>query len=214
MSTTFTGSYLIPAPRQRVWEALNDPEILAKAIPGCESLTEEEPRTFRARVTLKIGVVSAAFDGRVVLDPVSPPARFDLRGEASGGLAGFAKGGAEITLDAISEKETRLDYHATADIGGRVAMVGGRLIQSVASSLADRFFAAFAQSVGDGGEIRRLAQPEPAMPLAARAAIPVVSASAMPVAAVPLSSALIFAAGICVGIVATVAALVALSVAL
>ena len=132
MATEFTGSYLIPVARAQVWEALNDHKVLARCIPGCESLVPSGPGSFRARVALRIGVVGATFEGNVHLDPVDPPARFTLTGEASGGLAGFAKGGAEISLSEAEAGATRLDYLARADIGGRVAMVGGRLIQSVA----------------------------------------------------------------------------------
>lgn len=212
MTIAFEGSYLIPAPRQDVWDALNNPDVLARCIPGCESLTEETPGAFRARVALKVGVVSATFDGRVTLQPLSPPEKFTLSGEASGGLAGFATGGADITLDAVSASETRLAYYARADIGGRIAMVGHRLIQSVATSIADKFFANFARELGASDDVRKVEVPVSAAPVNARDPAPV--APSVPMGkAIPVTTLTAFAAGIGVGIASTVAAVLALSVA-
>jgi len=216
MATEFTGSYLIPAPRQKVWEALNDPAVLARCIPGCEALDATGPGSFRAAVALRIGVVGATFAGDVRLDPMDPPAQFRLAGEASGGLAGYAKGGAEVTLAETGPDETRLDYRAQADIGGRVAMVGGRLIQSVAASLADKFFASFAAEVGGGQPVKRLDGKGAVAPAAQEISNLPPSASRAPALGQPLTVGLVgaFLAGIGVGIVATVAAVIALGIAL
>jgi carbon monoxide dehydrogenase subunit G len=136
----------IEAPRQRVYEGLNDPEILQQCIPGCEELIKHSDTDLEAKVTLKIGPVKAKFGGNVVLDPVNPPERFSLTGEGSGGIAGFAKGGADVEL--IEDGDgTILRYTAKADVGGKIAQLGSRLVVSTSKKLAGKFFENFAEAL-------------------------------------------------------------------
>ncbi|KPQ06339.1 MAG: hypothetical protein HLUCCA12_11570 [Rhodobacteraceae bacterium HLUCCA12] len=137
---------LIKAPRDVVYAALNDPEILKHCIPGCEELIKHSDTELEAKVVLKIGPVKARFGGNVTLNPENPPERFSLRGEGSGGAAGFAKGGATVELEDRGA-ETLLRYDAKAEIGGKLAQLGSRLVQSTAKKLAAKFFAAFAEEV-------------------------------------------------------------------
>ena len=140
-----TGEYRIPAPRQRVWEALNDPEILKAAIPGCEELTKVGDNELEARVRAKVGPVSATFTGKVTLSDLNPPESYKISGEGKGGAAGFAKGGAEVKL-AEDGADTILRYSAKADVGGKLAQIGSRLIQGTAKKMADDFFGKFSPS--------------------------------------------------------------------
>lgn len=143
---------IINAPRDVVYAALNDPEILQEAIPGCEELIKHSDTELEARVVLKIGPVKAKFSGNVTLDPESPPERFSLTGAGNGGPAGFAKGGAVVELEEHPEG-TLLRYDAKADIGGKLAQLGSRLIQSTAKKLAGKFFQSFAERVGKTEEV-------------------------------------------------------------
>ena len=138
---------LIKAPRDVVYAALNDPEVLQACIPGCEELIKHSDTDREAKVVLKIGPVKARFGGKVTLNPENPPERFTLTGEGSGGAAGFARGGASVDLVAQGD-ETLLRYEARAEIGGKLAQLGSRLIQSTAKKLAASFFTAFAAKVG------------------------------------------------------------------
>lgn len=138
---------LIKAPRDVVYAALNDPEVLQACIPGCEELIKHSDTDLEAKVVLKIGPVKARFGGKVTLNPENPPARFTLTGEGSGGAAGFARGGASVDLEAQGD-DTLLRYDARAEIGGKLAQLGSRLIQSTARKLAASFFTAFAEKVG------------------------------------------------------------------
>ncbi|MAW85007.1 MAG: carbon monoxide dehydrogenase [Phyllobacteriaceae bacterium] len=131
----------IPAPRARVYEALQDPEILRRCIPGCEELTKVSDTDLEAKVALKIGPIKARFSGNVTLNPENPPQRFSLTGEGNGGIAGFARGGADVELEDRGE-ETLLRYEAKAEIGGKLAQLGSRLIQGTAKKLAGEFFGA------------------------------------------------------------------------
>lgn len=140
---------VINAPRQVVYEALNDPEILKECIPGCEELIKHSDTELEAKVVLKIGPVKAKFKGNVTLSPDAPPEHFSLKGEGNGGAAGFAKGGADVTLEE-HEEGTLLRYDAHADIGGKLAQLGSRLIQGTAKKLAGKFFSSFADRVGQG----------------------------------------------------------------
>lgn len=137
---------IIHAPRQTVYDALNDPEILKECIPGCEELIKHSDTDLEAKVVLKIGPVKAKFAGNVTLSPDAPPERFSLTGEGSGGAAGFAKGGATVELE-DHEEGTLLRYNARADIGGKLAQLGSRLIQGTAKKLAGKFFKSFADRV-------------------------------------------------------------------
>ena len=136
----------IPASKQVVYDALNDPEILKACIPGCEELIQHAADELEAKVVLKIGPVKAKFSGTVKLDQTGAPDSFSLAGEGKGGTAGFAKGGADVSL-AEDGGETILSYTAKADVGGKIAQLGSRLIQSTARKLSDRFFTSFAEEV-------------------------------------------------------------------
>lgn len=144
-----TGEYRIPAPRQRVWEALNDPEILKASIPGCEELHKLSDSELEARVKAKVGPVSATFNGKVTLGDLNPPESYTIAGEGKGGAAGFAKGGAQVSLAEDGVDTTILRYQAKADVGGKLAQIGSRLIQGTAKKMADDFFSRFSTIVGD-----------------------------------------------------------------
>lgn len=147
----FEGDALIPATPQAVWDGLNDPEVLRRAIPGCQSMEQTGELEFTATVVTKVGPVSATFKGKVELADLDPPHGYTLKGRGQGGPAGFAKGEARIRLSAEGEG-TRLAYEADADIGGKIASVGGRLIQGVAKKTADDFFAGFGRVLTGGAE--------------------------------------------------------------
>lgn len=137
----------INAPMARVYAALNDPEILRQCIPGCEELIKHSDTELEAKVVLKVGPVKAKFGGNVVLDTSGAPSAFSLTGQGSGGAAGHAKGGADVTLEEV-DGVTILRYTAKAAIGGKLAQLGSRLIQSTAKKLAGKFFQKFAEVVG------------------------------------------------------------------
>lgn len=136
----------IAAPRDTVYAALNDPEILKACIPGCQELTKKSDTELEAKVTLKVGPIKANFGGNVTLDKTGAPDRFSLSGEGNGGVAGFAKGGADVELVPDGDS-TILRYVAKADVGGKIAMLGSRLIDSTAKKLAGKFFEEFANTV-------------------------------------------------------------------
>ncbi|MEH6728066.1 MAG: carbon monoxide dehydrogenase subunit G [Hyphomicrobiales bacterium] len=137
---------IINAPMSRVYEALNDPEILQQCIPGCEELVKHSDSELEAKVVLKVGPVQARFSGNVELDKSGAPDAFSLSGSGNGGAAGHAKGGADVTLREV-DGSTILNYTAKAEIGGKLAQLGGRLIQSTAKKLAAKFFKKFAEVV-------------------------------------------------------------------
>ena len=138
----------IAAPRDKVYAALNDTDILKACIPGCEELIRTSANVLEAKVVLKIGPVKARFGGTVKLDPSKAPAKFSLSGEGNGGIAGFAKGGADVELEADGN-ETILRYTAKADVGGKMAQLGSRLIVSTSQKLARAFFEKFAEQVAE-----------------------------------------------------------------
>ncbi|WDZ76954.1 carbon monoxide dehydrogenase subunit G [Ensifer adhaerens] len=142
-----TGEERISAGRDAVWRGLNDPEILKRCIPGCQSLEMTSPTELAAVVKIKIGPVSASFTGNVVLSNLNPPEGYTISGEGKGGIAGFAKGGADVTLTEDGA-ETVLRYDVKAEIGGKLAQLGSRLIDSTAKKLAQQFFADFGAAVG------------------------------------------------------------------
>lgn len=141
---------LIPAPRDRVYAALNDTEVLKDCIPGCEELERTGENELTAKVVLKVGPVKAKFTGDVMLDPAGAPERFSLSGKGNGGAAGFAKGGADVVLEDRGQ-ETLLRYDAKADIGGKLAQLGNRLVQSTSKKLAAQFFEKFRDRMADYG---------------------------------------------------------------
>ena len=142
-----TGEFRIPAPRQRVWEGLNDPEVLKSSIPGCQSIEKVSDTEFTAKVVAQVGPVKANFSGKVTLSDLDPPQSYTIAGEGSGGVAGFARGSALVRL-AEEESATLLRYEVKADVGGRLAQLGGRLIDATARKLAEQFFEKFTELVG------------------------------------------------------------------
>jgi len=151
-------SQRIPASKDKVWAALNDPEVLKACIPGCQNLEMTSPTEMTATVVFKVGPVKATFGGKVTLSELDPPNSYRITGEGSGGVAGFAKGGAAVRLEAESPDVTILHYEVDAQIGGKLAQLGQRLIDSTARKLSADFFAAFGKAVG--GEAA-LPPPEP-----------------------------------------------------
>jgi carbon monoxide dehydrogenase subunit G len=159
-SMDMTGEYRIPAPRQKVWEALNDPEILKQCIPGCEEIVLTTPTEWTAKVTAKIGPVKARFSGKVTLTDIDPPNGYKITGEGTGGAAGFAKGGAAVKL-ADDGTGTLLSYTVESQVGGKLAQIGSRLIESTSRKMADDFFSKFVEIVGGPAPAPAPAAPEP-----------------------------------------------------
>lgn len=141
-----TGEYHIAAPRQKVWEALNDTEILRQSITGCEKIEKLSPTEMTATVRAKVGPVSARFGGKVTLSDLDPPNGYRISGEGTGGPAGFAKGGATVKL-VDDNGGTKLSYVVEANVGGKLAQIGSRLIDATARQMAEQFFSKFAQIV-------------------------------------------------------------------
>ncbi len=141
-----TGEYRIEATRETVWAALNDPEALKQAIPGCQEIEKVSDTEFKATVKLKVGPVSATFKGAVTLADLDPPNGYTISGQGKGGAAGFAKGGAKIRLDEDGAA-TVLRYEVNAQVGGKLAQIGSRLIDATAKKMADDFFTRFAETV-------------------------------------------------------------------
>jgi carbon monoxide dehydrogenase subunit G len=137
-----TGEQVIALPQQRVWEGLNDPEVLKACIPGCESIERVSDNEYRVALTAAVGPVRAKFGGKLLLSEVNPPTSYRLSFEGSGGAAGFGKGSASVRL-APDGAATRLAYTANAQVGGKLAQVGSRLIDGVAKKMADEFFERF-----------------------------------------------------------------------
>jgi uncharacterized protein len=146
MAMTMNGEYELPVPRETVWEKLNDPVTLKACIPGCEQLDKLSDTEFQATATTRIGPVKATFKGKVTLSDLDPPNGYKISGQGDGGVAGFAKGGATVTL-APKNGGTLLSYNVEAQIGGKLAQIGQRLINGAAKKLADDFFKKFAETV-------------------------------------------------------------------
>ena len=138
-----TGEYRIGAGRQEVWDALNDPAVLKECIPGCQELEKTSETEMSAVVVSKVGPVKATFKGEVKLENLKPPESYSINGEGKGGVAGFAKGGADVELIEDGD-DTILRYSANAQVGGKLAQLGARLINSTAKKMADDFFGKFA----------------------------------------------------------------------
>jgi uncharacterized protein len=141
------GEEIIPALIETVWAALNDTDVLKQCIPGCESITKKSATEMSARVVVKMGPVKAGFSGTVQLKDLKPPHSYRIEGKGEGGLAGFATGGATVNLEAVPEG-TKMTYDVDAQVGGKMAMLGSRLIDSTARSLAGQFFDKFAELAG------------------------------------------------------------------
>lgn len=182
------GEQFIGAPRRLVWEALNDPDILARCIPGCEEVTRVSDAETLARVTMKVGPVRARFSGKILMTDIEAPARCTLNFEGASGAAGFAKGRSAVALIAEGAG-TRLTYTVEASVGGKLGQIGGRLIDASAKKMADEFFTAFDTALQDAGASASAGQagaadgaiPTPApMPSALPAASPARTVTAVP----------------------------------
>jgi len=138
-----TNSRLIPAPMAAVWQALNDPDVLKASIPGCESLERTSDNEWQATVAARVGPVSAKFSGKMRMTDSTPPTGYTLQFEGQGGAAGFANGEARVTLAPAGDAQTTLTYVAKAQVGGKLAQIGSRLIDGAAAKLADEFFEKF-----------------------------------------------------------------------
>jgi carbon monoxide dehydrogenase subunit G len=158
------GEQLIPASQQRTWNSLNDPEVLKACIPGCETLEKTEDGGFTATLALRIGPVSAKFKGKLTLSDVQPPDRYTMHFDGQGGMAGFGKGSAQVQLTP-AEGGTRLSYAAKAQVGGKLAQVGSRLVDAAAGKITNDFFAAFNARVQ--ADAAAAGEPVPAPPGAA-----------------------------------------------
>jgi carbon monoxide dehydrogenase subunit G len=165
-----TGERRIEAPRQTVWQALNDPVVLKASIPGCESLEKLSDTDMKATAAVKIGPISARFSGAVHLADLDPPNGYTISGEGQGGVAGFAKGGAKVHLDDAGNG-TLLRYEVHAQVGGKIAQLGARLIDASAKQMADAFFDRFS---------REVAPPPPPAPATAPHAEPQPAAAPSP----------------------------------
>jgi carbon monoxide dehydrogenase subunit G len=141
-----TGERRLPAPRARVWQALNDPEILRASIPGCRTLEPDGENGFKATAGVKVGPISTSFSGQVRLLDLVPPVSYRIEGSGNGGPAGVAKGGANVRLSE-QNGETLLTYSVNAEVGGKLAQLGARLIDATARQMADQFFDNFAAAV-------------------------------------------------------------------
>jgi carbon monoxide dehydrogenase subunit G len=147
MAMTMNGDIQLRAPREEVWKKLNDPEVLKACIPGCESLTMLSDHEFEAVAVNSIGPVKAKFKGKVTLSDLDPPNGYKISGQGDGGVAGFAKGGATVSLKPSDDGGTVLSYAVDAQIGGKLAQLGQRLVNGAAKKLADQFFVKFAAAV-------------------------------------------------------------------
>ncbi|AWJ91370.1 carbon monoxide dehydrogenase (plasmid) [Azospirillum baldaniorum] len=178
-----SGSQRITAPRDKVWAALNDPDILRQCIPGCEEVQKTSDTEFTAKVVAKVGPVSAKFSGKVTLSDLDPPNGYTITGEGSGGAAGFGKGGAKVSLEPDGAAATVLSYTAHATVGGKLAQIGSRLVDATARKMADDFFNRFTAVVGGP-------QPEPVPdPVVQTAAQPSATSAAAPQPVTPAVAA-------------------------
>jgi carbon monoxide dehydrogenase subunit G len=146
-----TGEQLIPLPQAEVWRGLNDPNVLKACIPGCESIDKVSDSEYRVAMTASVGPVKAKFSGKLALSDLNPPTSYSLSFEGSGGAAGFGKGSAHVSLR-TEGAGTRLTYTAKANVGGKLAQVGSRLIDGVAKKMADDFFVAFNRTLAGASQ--------------------------------------------------------------
>ena len=162
-----TSSRSVPASVEATWAALNDPETLKACIPGCESIERVSDTEFRVTLTARVGPVAAKFSGRIVLSDILAPASYRMSFEGQGGAAGFARGEARIALSPDGEN-TRLEYSASAQVGGKLAQIGSRLVDGAAAKVADDFFTRFAERLGGGRRVEGEAAAAPARPAASQ----------------------------------------------
>ena len=155
-----TGEQLIPASQQDTWRALNDPEVLKACVPGCESITKVNENEYQVQMTAKVGPVSAKFRGRLSLFDIKPPTSYSLAFEGQGGPAGFAKGAAQVRLSPKGD-ETLLAYDVKANVGGKLAQIGSRLVDIAAKKVADEFFANFNKRMASAADATVVMQAEP-----------------------------------------------------
>ena len=158
-----TGQRLLPVSPQQAWNALNDPQMLKACIPGCESVTETGPNQYEVLMAARIGPVSAKFKGKLAQSDIVEPQSYTLAFDGQGGVAGFGKGKAEVRLDAV-EGGTQLSYTATAQVGGKIAQIGSRLVDAAASKIADEFFAAFEKALTEQAQAEAQAAAAPTSP--------------------------------------------------
>src|SRR5512138_3006610 len=142
-----SGEQRIPAPQQKVWSALNDPEVLKACVPGCESIERTADNEYQVLMVARVGPVSAKFKGKLKLSDIRPPSSYSIGFEGQGGAAGFAKGGAHVRLSEEDDK-TLLSYDVKASVGGKLAQIGSRLVDAAAKKVADDFFRNFNEKVG------------------------------------------------------------------
>jgi carbon monoxide dehydrogenase subunit G len=180
-----TGEQRIAAPRQRVWEALNDPEVLRACIPGCQSLERDGDNGFAAVAEVKIGPIGARFKGAVALNDLDPPNGYTIEGQGNGGVAGNAKGSAKVRLSDDAGGGTLVSYNVDAQVGGRMAQLGGPIIDATAKQLAGKFFTRFGEIVGGEAPAPAATEAPAAVtaPVAAPAAAPAPFAIPAPAAA-------------------------------
>ena len=192
-----TGEFRIPAPRQRVWEGLNNPEILKSSIPGCQTIEKLSDTEFTAKVLAQVGPVKANFGGKVTLSDLNPPQSYTIAGEGTGGVAGFARGSAKVDLDEDGGA-TVLHYAVQAHVGGKLAQIGSRLIDSVARRMAENFFTRFVAAIapeqaappsGTTAETEAMPQDRIAAASTIQSAAPTASIEAQPNAAIPQAAA-------------------------
>jgi len=154
------GERLIPAPRDLTWAALNDPEFLKACITGCESLEKAGDDAFTAVVAVKVGPVNARFKGNLKLLNVQAPTSYTMQFDGQGGAAGFGKGSADVVLEDAEVRQTRLKYTARAQVGGKMAQIGSRLVDAAASKVAEDFFQAFEARLREQVGAAPLPEPE------------------------------------------------------
>lgn len=143
-----TGEQVIASPQSTTWQALNDPDILKSCVPGCEAIELVGPNEYQVLMVARVGPVSAKFKGKLILSDIEKPNSYRIAFEGQGGAAGFAKGGAAVRLIAVGDDQTKLSYDVKANVGGKLAQVGSRLIDAAAKKVADDFFKNFKQRVG------------------------------------------------------------------
>lgn len=159
-----TGERFLPVTRERVWAALLDTETLRASIPGCEAVTDEGEGRFTVSVLAAVGPVKARFKGRLQQQDLQPPQRYTLSFEGDGGIAGFARGSAEVELSEAEGSSTKLAYRAQAHIGGRLAQIGSRLVDATAARMSAQFFERLSEVIVAPPAAPQAVQPQPALP--------------------------------------------------